>query len=213
MFWEILVELCKNKGTTPTTVIRELGFSTGSVSHWKKGKVPHASTIKKLSEYFGVPVSYFFTGTDEVEKRNQQIVDDFWNGKNPSVRIPVYGNVAAGIPIEAITDIDDWEEISDEMAQSGSYVALRIHGDSMEPKMSEGDVVIVRLQETLESGETGIIFVNGGEATCKKIKRTPEGIMLLSTNPKYEPMFYSNEEISSVPIRIFGKVVELRAKF
>jgi repressor LexA len=129
------------------------------------------------------------------------------------VRIPVYGNVAAGIPIEAITDIEDYEEISQDMAAKGEYAALRIHGDSMEPRMTDGDVVIVRLQETIESGETAIVMVNGSDATCKKIMRTDEGIMLLSTNAKYSPMFYSNKQIEEIPVRIWGKVVELRAKF
>ncbi len=83
----------------------------------------------------------------------------------------------------------------------------------MEPRMVNGDVVIVRLQPDACDGETAIVMVNGDEATCKKIKKTPEGIMLISTNPAYEPMFYSNKQIEELPIRILGKVVELRAKY
>jgi repressor LexA len=129
------------------------------------------------------------------------------------VRVPVYGKVAAGIPIEAIENVEDYEEISPEMAARGKYIALTIHGQSMEPRMNEGDVVIVRLQEDVESGETAIVMVNGGESTCKKIKKTPEGVMLISTNPAFEPMFYSNAQIAELPVRILGKVVELRAKY
>ena len=83
----------------------------------------------------------------------------------------------------------------------------------MEPKMSEGDVVIVRLQDDCNSGDIAVVLVNGGEATCKKIKKMPEGIMLISTNPNYEPMFYSNKQIEELPVRLIGKVVELRSKF
>ena len=129
------------------------------------------------------------------------------------LRIPVYGSVAAGIPIEAITDIEDYEEITPELARTGEFAALKIKGDSMEPKFSAGDVVIVRLQETVNNGDIAIVLVNGDEATCKKIKKTPEGIMLISTNTAYEPMFYSNRDIETRPVRIWGKVVELRAKF
>jgi repressor LexA len=99
------------------------------------------------------------------------------------------------------------------MAARGTYIALTIHGQSMEPRMNEGDVVIVRLQEDVESGETAIVMVNGGDSTCKKIKKTPEGVMLISTNPAYEPMFYTNAQIAELPVRILGKVVELRAKY
>ena len=83
----------------------------------------------------------------------------------------------------------------------------------MEPRMTTGDVVIVKSQSTIENGETAIVLVNGDEATCKKIKKTPEGVLLISTNPNYEPLFYTNKQIEQLPVRIIGKVIELRAKF
>ena len=129
------------------------------------------------------------------------------------VTINVLGRVAAGIPIEAVEDIIDTEEISEDMASTGDFFGLRIHGDSMEPKMSEGDVVIVRKQDDAESGEIVIAMVNGCDATCKRLKKYADGIMLLSNNPKYEPMIFSKEEIETKPVRIIGRVVELRAKF
>ena len=64
--------------------------------------------------------------------------------KAPGVTINVLGQVAAGVPIEAIEDIIDTEEISAELASTGDFFGLQIHGDSMEPRMYEGDVVIVR---------------------------------------------------------------------
>lgn len=126
--------------------------------------------------------------------------------------LPVLGNVAAGVPIDAITDIEDFEEIDLDQFPAGEYVALRIKGHSMEPRLLEGDVVIVRIQDTIETGETAIVMINGDEATCKKIKKTPDGITLISTNPTYEPMFYTNKEIETLPVRIFGRVVEYRGK-
>ena len=83
----------------------------------------------------------------------------------------------------------------------------------MEPKISDGDVVIVRKQDDCENGEIAVVLVNGDEATVKRIKKGPEGLMLIPNNPAYEPMFYSNAEIESLPVSIIGKVVELRAKF
>lgn len=129
-------------------------------------------------------------------------------------RIPVAGRVEAGIAREAIQDIVDWEEIDPEMLRGGAeYIGLVIHGKSMEPRMKEGDVVIVRLQDDCDTGDIAIVFVNGDEATCKKIKKTPEGVLLIPFNDAFEPMFYTNQEIIDLPVRIFGKVVELRAKF
>jgi repressor LexA len=163
-----------------------------------------------LSKHFNLPLDFNW-GDDE------EISDDstFYNTteqKSGAVRIPVLGRVAAGIPIEAITDIDDYEEISPEMAKNGQYIALRIHGRSMEPRMCENDIIIVRLQNDVESGDIAVVFVNGGDATCKKIKKLQDGIMLISTNHEYDTMYYTNKQVKDLPIKILGKVVEIRVK-
>lgn len=129
------------------------------------------------------------------------------------VVINVLGRVAAGIPIEAITDIIDTEEISQELAKTGEFFGLQIHGDSMEPRMYEGDIVIVRQQEDAESGDIVIALVNGDDATCKRLMKYAGGISLISLNSKYDPMMFTNQEIEEKPVRIIGKVVELRGKF
>ena len=185
------IELCKT-----------IGISQGALSGWETGRYePDLKSIEKMALLFNVSI------------------DDLLGHKSPSpqkgkgVKIPVYGNVAAGIPIEAITDIEDFEEIPEDWLGSGEFIALRIKGDSMEPRIESGDVVIVRLQQTAENGDTVIALINGDEATCKKIKIRPEGIMLSSINTAYEPMFYSNKEIKELPVKILGVVVELRAKF
>lgn len=134
------------------------------------------------------------------------------NSKN-AVSINVLGRVAAGIPLEAIEDIIDTEEISEEMARTGEFFGLKIDGDSMEPKISKGDVVIVRKQDDAETGDIVIAMVNGNDATCKRLKKYEDGIALISTNPAYDPMIFSDEQRESTPVRIIGKVVELRAKF
>ena len=79
--------------------------------------------------------------------------------------------------------------------------------------MCEGDVVIVRQQDDAESGDVVIALINGDDAVCKRLRKYKEGIALLSNNPSYEPMYFSNEEIEKKPVRIIGKVVELRGKF
>lgn len=180
-------------------VAKKIGSTKQAVYKYENGIVTNIpmNKIEIMANLFGTTPAYLMG----------------WKDTSNPIRIPVFGEVAAGIPMEAITDIEDWEEISPDMACKGEYAALKIHGDSMEPRMHEGDVVIVRLQNTIEDGDTAIVFVNGDSATCKKIKKTPGGIMLISSNPAYEPMFYSNKQIADLPITIWGKVVELRAKF
>lgn len=83
----------------------------------------------------------------------------------------------------------------------------------MEPRICNGDVVIVRQQEDAESGDIVIAMVKGDDATCKRLRKYRDGIELVSNNPSYTPMFFSNEEIISKSVKIIGKVVELRGKF
>ena len=132
---------------------------------------------------------------------------------NKGMKIPVLGRVQAGLPIEAVEEIIDYEKIPEAMAKHGEYFALKIKGSSMEPRIKENDVVIVKKESTIDNGDIAIVIVNSNDATCKKVSIQPSGITLIPLNPSYEPIFYSAEQINSLPVRILGKVVELRAKF
>lgn len=193
-----------SSGKQQKEVAKDLGISPTTFNTWCVGKImPRMGKVQKIADYFKIGKS------DLIEDRATLANKPRKRG----VVIDVYGRVAAGIPIEAIEDIIDTEEISEDMARTGEFFALQIHGDSMEPKFSEGDVVIIRRQEDAESGDIVIATVNGTDATCKRLRKYRDGIELVSSNPNYQPMFYSNEEIENKPVKILGKVVELRAKF
>lgn len=129
--------------------------------------------------------------------------------KNQALRINVYGSIPAGVPIEAIEDIQDWEEIPAEMAVGGKeFLALVVKGDSMWPKYLEGDIVIIQLQPDCESGEDCAIYVNGYDATLKKVKKSEGKITLQPINQNYAPKTYTHPG----EVKILGKVVELRRK-
>lgn len=132
--------------------------------------------------------------------------------KPSGVKIPVLGDVAAGVPIEAIEDIIDYEEIDEGLARRGEFFGLRIKGNSMSPRIQSGDVVIVRVQPDAESGDIVIAKVNGDDACCKKLLKHADGITLLSFNQDYEPLSFNKQDIVSLPVSIIGKVVELRGK-
>lgn len=202
MFWKNLCALCNKHGTTPNAVCSAIGKSSATATKWKNGAIPRDTTLQLVADHFGITT--------------EELIGNIKPGRESGVKpakIAVYGNVAAGIPLEAITDIDDYEEIPADIAESAEYIALRIHGDSMEPRMSEGDVVIVRIQPDVDNGDIAVVMINGADATCKKIRKTEEGIILVPLNTSYEPIFYSNKQIEELPVRILGKVVELRAKF
>lgn len=191
-----------DKGITQADLARVLGINKATVSSWMTGtRIPRLSKIDMLATVLNV--------------RREDIVGiDNTDSEPQAVKIRIYGKVAAGVPMAMIDDIYDEEEIPAEMMKGGrEYFGLVIHGDSMEPRMHEGDVVIVRKQDDADTGDTVIATVNGDDATCKKLKKERNGIWLLGTNPTFSPVFFSDSEIRSIPVKILGKVVELRAKY
>ena len=200
-------EIRKSKKLTQGELGALVGVSAAAVSQWEIGKSNISYNFAvELSDALGVSVDYLL-GKENTFTGNEL-------KKEPGARIPVVGAIRAGIPITAIEEVEDWEEIPAAMARGGDYIALRVRGSSMEPKIYDGDIAIIRRQETVENGQVAAILINGDEATIKKVKRTPEGIMLIAFNAEvYEPHFYTNAEIAELPLRIYGRLVEVRRKF
>lgn len=203
------------KGLSQRDLAAALFVNQTAVSQWERGVTnPSTDTAVTLAGYFGVSIDYLLGRSDtpyEIPRPTPSTDHSIW--------IPIVGRIAAGLPSEAIEDIpapddlDNWEEIDAQMARGGEYIALRIHGKSMEPRFVEGDVVIVRRQSDCESGDIAVVIANGDEGTVKKIKKENGGMWILPLNPAFEPIFYSDTQIKVLPVQIYGKVVELRAKF
>lgn len=135
------------------------------------------------------------------------------DSKPKGMRIPVLGSIPAGIPMEMIEDIVDWEDISEEMLKGGKqYFALKIKGDSMFPEYLNGDVIIVLKQDDCENGQDCVVAVNGDDATFKRVFKADNGITLQPLNNSYMPMFYSNDDVLNKPVKILGVVKEIRRK-
>lgn len=205
--YDILKKRREELGISFQELSDKTGFSKSVLQRYEKGttkKIPidRIEIIAKALNIDPFSLYTFDQATTALEK-----------SMNNKCLIPVLGTVRAGIPIEAVENIIDYEEISEDMARQGEFFALQIKGDSMEPKISEGDVVIVRKQSDVDSGNIAIVLVNGEEATIKKIQKFDGGINLIPSNPSYDVKTYTNDQIESLPVQILGKVVELRAKF
>jgi repressor LexA len=196
--------LREQSGKTQRELAALLCINRVSYTQYENNKrTPPPDTLRKLAIIFNVSVDYLL-GNDVMKA----------NAAKKGVKIPVLGRVVAGVPIDAVQEILDYEEITPEMAATGDYFALRVKGASMEPTLRDGDIVIVKKQSTVDSGDIAIVLVNGNDATVKEIKESPAGITLIGHNAAiYTPQFYSNKEIQNLPIQIIGKVVEMRRKF
>lgn len=191
-------------GKQQKEIAAAIGVNQKTFNGWCTGlSIPKTGKIQTLADYFHIGKSDLID--DKTTLSGQRM--------KKGVIINVLGRVAAGIPIDAVEEIIDTEEITQEMARTGSFFGLKIKGDSMTPNICDGDTVIVRQQPDAENGETVIAIVNGSDAVCKRLRKYKDGIELISNNPSYAPMEYSFKDIEETPVKIIGKVVELRRKF
>ena len=184
-------------------LIKKTGINKSALSSYLSGKyIPKQTNIYLMAKALNVNEAWLM-GKDVTKNR---VLSATSPGK--SIRIPVLGRVAAGIPIEAIEEIVDYEEINDKLASLGEMFGLIIKGDSMTPRICDGDVVIVRKQENADSGDIVIATINGDDAVCKKLMIYDSAILLRSFNPIYEDIDVTGRS----DFHIMGKVIELRGK-
>ena len=194
-----LQELLNAREMRAVDLMNATGLSDSIISRYLSGQIsPKGKNASLIAKALNVDVNYLLTGETEEEKPR-------------AVKIPVLGEVVAGVPIEAIENIIDWEEIPEAMSRRGDYFCLDVKGESMIPVMFPTDRLLVRKQNTIDTGEIAIVMVGTENATCKKVMIYDNGIQLYGFNTAvYEPQFYTKKQIKDLPITIIGKVVEVR---
>lgn len=198
-------ELRTKKGLSQEQLAKILNIDRSTVNKYESGQSRPIRYINKLADLFGVSADYIL-GLDDKNGKEQ-------NPPPKIVKIPVLGYAAAGIPVEAITDIEDYEEIPAEMAEKGEYFAWRVKGYSMSPRIMPGDIAIVRVQRTFRSGDTCIVQINGNEAAIRQVYKSYNGITLVVLNPSvFAPRFFTAKEVQKIPVRIIGVVIEIRIR-
>lgn len=191
-----LKRIMSRQNKNQNDVIKDLEIKQSTFSDWYLGKrIPRMNVIFQLAEYFKVDI--------------RDLIDE--PKLNRGNRIPIFSKIPAGIPIELIEDVIDYEELDPKMFTGDKeYFGVRVSGDSMYPEYRDKDILIVLKTEDCESGQDCIVMINGNDGTFKRVKKTEEGIILQPLNPNYEIKFYSNKEIEELPIKIIGIVKEIR---
>lgn len=190
-----------------------LGVHQTAVSQWECGRTaPDVRSLKKLAALYSVSLEALLGGESETASDPEKYDAVRRRVRAESRRVPILGSVQAGVPVSAIEDIVGYVALDEDFGgEDGEYFALRVRGDSMEPRFMEGDVVIVRRQDDAETGDV-VVALTGDEATIKQLRKREDGVLLVPFNHAYEPLFFTRAEAESLPLRILGKVVELRAK-
>lgn len=198
-----LKELRRQRGLTQQQVANDFFVHHSTYNYWETGKNnPDNETLLKLANYFGVSVDYLL-GAESTPGTYTK----------PYLRIPVYGTIPAGVPTDMIDEsyIENYEDIDANLTKGNKqYFGLKVKGDSMSPNFLNSDILILRKQDTCESGQYCAVSINHTECTFKKVILKQNGITLQPINPSFEPMFFTSKEIEELPITILGVVVELR---
>ena len=192
----------KELGITLEAVGSYVGVSKGTVQRWETGNISNMrrDKIKKLAQILQLDSKLLL----------EEIYCDGNETDNSFGFVPVLEMVAEGVPLFDSKDITDWEQVP-QWAENQEMFALKLTEDSMEPRMAEGDIVIVQRQNDVESGQLAIVKAEG-QITCKKVVKHSEGLVLVSNNSKYAPVFFSAKDMDE-KVEILGRVVELRARF
>lgn len=205
--YDVLQKLLDERGITATDVARETGISRSSMTDWKKGRsTPKYEKRKKIADMFGVTVDYL-DGVSPFpygEEKNFEVCSE-----SNTVTIPILGRVPAGIPIEAVTDRIGEIEIASPRGDD-KYWALKVKGDSMYPKILDGDIVIFREQQSCENGDICVVRVNGTDATLKKVVKNGDSIILQPLNPDFEPLVFSDSVVNQPSLEVIGVAKEIR---
>lgn len=212
------------KGMTLEEVGNIVGVGKSTVRKWETGMIANMKRdkIAKLAKALDISPSTIMEWDGNNEGKNSETAKPITTDPNvrPAVfdvyidalAIPLLGKVAAGTPIYAEGNIIGKVYISPDITDPDDYFALQVSGDSMIPRIRNNDILIVKSQNDAENGQIVIVAINGDEATCKKLQKYKDGLTLVPLNPAYEPMHFTAQEVEQLPVRILGKVIEVRSK-
>lgn len=187
---EKLKKYRNNLGLSQTEVAEKINITKPTYAGYEKGKDISIGTLKKLANLFNVPFESFFDEDDS--KENIEML-----------KIPILSDVSAGYGKEALEEATHWIKLPSVIAKNADFGTF-VSGDSMEPKINDGDLLLVQNIPQLDSGMIGIFLLNDN-VFCKRYHYNPitKETVLKSLNLNYKPIIVTDED----DFRIVGKVV------
>lgn len=189
----------KAKGMTLRELESLVGITNSTLSKYERNKIPISTmVVEKISKALNVsPTTLMGWDTD----------DDALG--TDTVEVDNLGAVAGGIPVDAIEDRCNKFSITEALARTGQFATFEIKGNSMSPKINDGDTVLVKYQPMVESGDVAIIYMNDFQVTCKKVFFLADGkVKVQAYNEEvYGTKVYTKAELKDMNFRILGKVI------
>lgn len=204
MFFEIFLKLCQSCGKSANAVAKELKIASGTVTEWKKGRVPQNATLLKLADYFGVSVDYLL-GNEEAPIRSAELTQ--LDGSDVHM-LPLYESVSAGFGALAVNEVVDYiPSHFKSPAEAAESLCIKVKGNSMHPKIEDGDIIQVHKQDSIDSGSLAVVLVDGEEGFVKIVTYGDTWIELRSINPLVKPRRFNGADVQKV--RVVGIVTKI----
>ncbi len=208
-FAELLKQCRKQQHVSQAELATKLGVTQQAVGKWESGKSsPDPATIARIAEILGTTADYLL-GLYRPVNAVSQPESRFFGGYAESL-IPVIGTVKAGYG--ALAFEEDYGQEYARVKDPSNYFYLVVRGDSMEPRIQDGDLALVHRQDTLENGDLGVlIYGDDSEGTIKKYLQRGNSVVLQPFNPNYSELVIRGEDLNN--LHIAGRVVETKTKW
>lgn len=199
---------------TQKSLCEHLGIKQNAFTNWKAGNnKSYMKYLAKISEILNVPIDCLLGHTDTIQSVLNKSGYETFPAKQKPCR-PIIGVASAGLGCIAEQEILGWAGV-DAQFDTDEYFYLKITGDSMAPRIEDGDLVLVHKQFEVEDGDIAVVIVNSGnggvEGFVKKVEYDDASITLTSFNPYYPPMIFSGKEMAK--LTFVGKVIKLERTF
>lgn len=201
-FPERLKSLRSEKGWSQQRLADELKLSKSSVNMYERGeREPGFETMEAIADTFNVDMDYLYGRTDvkiaEPIQLNTDAVPPGFEPLPEMTQVPLIGNIACGTPITAEENIKQYIGIP---AAWRADFALECHGDSMAPRICDGDIVCIRKQCEVETGQIAAVRI-GEEATLKHFYKSGDMVQLIAENSAVcPPMIFSGTQLADIKI-------------
>lgn len=207
-FGDRLKELRSEKQLTQEQLAKIFNTGKASISNYESNRrIPDPYLVEKYADFFEVSIDYMLGKTD---MRNDEDILKKLGAipVGPMVKVPIVGTVRAGLGGVAVEDFIGYEFTTVPNCDKDSCFYLQVKGNSMEPRISEGDLALVKRQSDVNNGELAIVIVDNEEGVIKKVFKKENCIELHSFNLYYPPRIFTGENLQY--IKIIGKVIETK---
>lgn len=199
-----IIKLLDERNLDQKDLTSYLGLEKSTFSAWKSGKSKsYRKYIDKIAAFFKVSADSLYN-CDKSELSNIS----YAYPQDKIYKIPVFASVSAGFGTYAEDNIIDFIPlVIDNPYDVEDTIAIRVKGDSMYPKIEDGDLIVVRRQESVDSGDVAVMLLDGDEGLVKRVIYGETWIELHSFNPEYKTRRFDNEEV--LRLRVVGKVLKV----